>query len=243
MSARPDAPDGRPHGTRPAARRTGTRPAAQRGRPPKLDSEIVLDEAARLLDAEGADAVTMRRLATRLGVSPMALYRHVGDRDELLLTLVDRLAAELVYPPRPDEPRQAILVLWRTLYDGLAAHPWLAEVLGRRRLMARSVLGAIEEIHVCLCRAGLTLDQAVGAYRVIWQFTLGALLVRAGSERQGPSVQARLRAAPDPRRYPTLAAAGPTWRAAHYRDTYLEDLEELLDALLPNSDDGPSGPI
>jgi AcrR family transcriptional regulator len=212
--------------------------SGRRGRPPKLNREEVLDAAARLLDAEGAEAVTMRRLAGRLGVSPMALYRHVGDHDELLLALVDRLAARLVYPPLPADPRQAIIVLWRTLYDGLAEHPWLAEVLGRRRLMARSVLEAVEEIHVALCRAGLTLEEAVRAYRLIWQFTLGALLVRAGSERQGPSVQERLRGAPDPRRYPTLAAAAVSWRIAHHRDTYLEDLEALLDALLTGSLDG-----
>jgi AcrR family transcriptional regulator len=207
----------------------------RRGRPPTLDRDEVLDAAARLLDAEGVEAVTMRRLGGRLGVSPMALYRHVGGHDELLLALVDRLAARLVYPPRPADSRQAIVVLWRTLYDGLADHPWLAEVLGRRRLMARSVLGAIEEIHVALCRAGLTLEEAVGAYRVMWQFTLGALLVRAGSERQGPSVQERLRGAPDPNDYPTLAAAAATWRTAQHRDTYLEDLEALLDALLSSS--------
>jgi AcrR family transcriptional regulator len=211
--------------------------SGRRGRPPKLDRDDVLDAAARLLDAEGADAVTMRRLAGRLGVSPMALYRHVGGHDELLLALVDRLAARLVYPPRPADPREAIIVLWRTLYDGLAEHPWLAEVLGRRRLMARSVLGAVEEIHVALCRAGLTLEEAVRAYRLMWLFTLGALLTRAGSERQGPSVQQRLRGAPDPKRYPTLAAAASTWRTAHHGDTYMEDLEALLEALLTGSPD------
>ncbi len=218
----------------------GTQPSAveRHGRPPKLDRDAVLDAAAGLLNEEGIAAVSMRRLAARLGVSPMALYRHVGDHDELLLALVDRLAARLVYPPRPGDPRQAIVVLWGTLYDGLAEHPWLVELLGRRRLMARSVLGAIEEIHVALCRAGLTLEEAVRAYRLMWQFTLGALLVRAGSEREGPSVQERLRGAPDPSRYPTLAAAASAWGAAHHHDTYLEDLKALLDALLAEPTDG-----
>jgi AcrR family transcriptional regulator len=178
------------------------------------------------------EAVTLRRLAERLGVSPMALYRHVGNKDELLLALVDRLAARLVYPPRPPNPRGAILVLWRTLYEGLAEHPWLAEVLGRRRLMAPSVLGAVEEIHASLCAAGLSLEAAVRAYRIEWQFTLGALLVRAGAALDRPSVQASLRGAPDAERYPTLAAAAAGWRSAHGRDTYLDDLEVLLDAQL-----------
>lgn len=188
------------------------------------------------MDAEGVEAVTMRKLAAQLGVSPMALYRHVGDHDGLLLALVDRLAARLDYPSRPAEARGAIVVLWATLYDGLAGHPWLVEVLSRRRLMAPSVLGAIEEMHAALTGAGLTLEESVRAYRLMWQFTLGALLVHAGRDgggHGGRSVQEDLRGAPDPGLYPTLAAAAGAWRAAHHRDTYLEDLEALLDGLLP----------
>ena len=75
-----------------------------RGRPPTIDREAVLDTAIRLLDAEGVEALTMRRLASELGVSAMAPYRHVDSKDELLMVLVDRLAARLVYPLRPRGP-------------------------------------------------------------------------------------------------------------------------------------------
>ena len=122
--------------------------------------------------------------------------------------------------------------MWATLYEGLAEHVWLPEVLARRRLMAASVLDAIEEIHAELITLGLSLDQAIVAYRVLWQFTLGALLVRAGTTSRGPSVQAQLRGAPDPKHHPTLAAAAAGWRTTHGRDTYLADLAILLDGLL-----------
>jgi AcrR family transcriptional regulator len=217
------------------AQRAETVPAAtarRPGRPAILDHEAVLDAAELLLHREGAGALTMRRLAQQLGVSPMALYRHVGSKDELLLSLIDRLAAQLVYPPLPADPRARIVVLWNTLYDGLATNPWLAEVLSRRRLMAPSVLGAVEEIHASLIAAGLELSEAVRAYRMIWEFTLGALLVRAGMKRERPSVQEALRGAPDPERYPTLAAAAARWRTAHGHDTYATDLQAILDALL-----------
>lgn len=202
------------------------------GRPARLSREAVLDAADALLTAKGVEAVTIRGVAEALGASPMALYRHVGDKDDLLLALVDRLAQRLEYPPLAADPRERLLSLWRTLYDGLAAHPWLPEVLARRRLMAPSVLWAVEEIHVAFCDAGLTLEQAVLAYRIVWQFTLGALLVRAGSSQQGPSVQRAVRGAPDPERYPTLARAAGKWRAAHGQDTYLADLGALLDSVL-----------
>ena len=205
-----------------------------RGRPPTIDREAVLDAAIRLLDAEGVQALTMRRLASDLGVSAMAPYRHVGSKDELLMVLVDRLAARLVYPPRPRDPKGAMLVLWTTIYDSLAEHPWVAEVLARRRMMAPSVLGAIEEIHAALRDAGLSIEAAVLAYRLMWNFTLGSLLVRAGASSQQPSQQRGLRGAPDPERYPMLAAAAATWTAAHDRDPYRQDLAALVDALLPD---------
>src|SRR3954447_8566004 len=160
--------------------------ARPRGRPPTIDRETVLDTAIRLLDAEGVEALTMRRLASELGVSAMAPYRHFHSKDELLMVLVDRLAARLVYPPRPPDPKRAMGVLWTTIYDSLAEHAWVPEVLARRRMMAPSVLDAIEEIHAALHRAGLSTDAAVRAYRLMWNFTLGSLLVRAGA-RGGPS--------------------------------------------------------
>src|ERR1700754_3925874 len=174
-----------------------------RGRPPTIDREAVFDAALRLLDAEGVEALTMRRLAGELGVSAMAPYRYVASKDELLMVLVDRLAARVVYPPRPSDPRGALLVLWSTIYEALAEHPWVPEVLARRRMMAPSVLGAIEEIHAALCAAGLSIESAVRAYRLIWNFTLGALLVRAGADAEG-NQQRELRGAPDPERFPFL---------------------------------------
>src|SRR5437764_4470823 len=192
----------------------GGRPTERRrGRPPTIDREAVLDTAIRLLDTEGVEALTMRRLASELGVSTMTPYRHVGSKDELLIVLVDRLAARLAYPPRPPDPKGAMLVLWSTIYGSLAEHPWVPEVLARRRMMAPSVLDAIEEIHAALRDAGLSTGAAVRAYRLMWNFTLGSLLVRAGARAEGPDRQRQLRGAPDPGRYPLLAAAAAAWTA------------------------------
>ena len=207
----------------------------RRGRPPRLTREAVLDAALRRLDSGGPDAVTIRALARDLGVSPMTLYGHVADKDELLLALVDRLAARLEHPALPADPREAVLLRWQTLYDGLAEHTWLPEVLARRRLMAASVLGAVEDIHAALIDAGMSLEQAIRAYRIMWHYTLGSLLVRAGTAAErapARSVQAELRGAPDPSRFPTLAASAPTWRRIHGVDTYRDDLRNLLDGLL-----------
>ena len=202
------------------------------GRPASLSRDAVLNAALALFDAEGVDAVTIRRVADALGVSPMALYRHVADKDELLLALIDRLAARLRYPPRPEDPREAILVLWATLYEGLAGHVWLPEVLARRRLMAASVLDAIEEIHAELIMLGLSLDQAIVAYRVLWQFTLGALLVRASATSRRTQCSGAATRRTGSRASSDAGSRGRRWRTTHGGDTYLADLAILLDGLL-----------
>src|SRR4051794_36703691 len=86
--------------------------ARPRGRPPTIDREAVLDTAIRLPAAGGVEALTMRRLASELGVWAMAPSRLSHRKDELLMVLVARLAARLVSPPRPQDPKGAMVVLW-----------------------------------------------------------------------------------------------------------------------------------
>ncbi len=108
-------------------------------------------------------------------------------------------------------------------------------MLARRRMMAPSALDAIEEIHAALRDAGLSTQQSVLAYRLMWNFTLGSLLVRAGASSDRPSQQREFRGAPDPDRYPMLAAAAATWTSTHDHDPYCDDLGALIDALLANA--------
>lgn len=111
----------------------------------RLNRDRVLAAAVALADADGLDAVSMRRLATELGVVPMALYKHVGDKDELLGGMVDvalrEVAGEL--PRRSGNDPD-----WRAAIRGriLAArrvqlrHPWLRRVLETRTARTPAVL-------------------------------------------------------------------------------------------------------
>jgi AcrR family transcriptional regulator len=64
-----------------------------------LNRSAVLAAAVQLADREGAQAVSMRRLAETLGVVPMALYKHVADKDDLLAGMVDHVIAEFTAGP------------------------------------------------------------------------------------------------------------------------------------------------
>src|SRR5579859_2856148 len=73
----------------------GPAPRRPRGRPPKLSTAAIVAAAIGLLDRDGADALTMRRLGAELGVEAMSLYRHVAGRRALLDAIADGLAAEI----------------------------------------------------------------------------------------------------------------------------------------------------
>ncbi len=145
----------------------------------RLNRDRVLDAAVALADADGLDAVSMRRLATELGVVPMALYKHVADKDELLDGMVDvalgEVAAEL---PGPVDAAG-----WRLAVRGriLAArrvqlrHPWLRRVLETRMTRTPMVLAYTDALIAGFRSAGFSdplthhVMHALGSR--IWGFT------------------------------------------------------------------------
>ncbi len=192
--------------------------------------------AAAIVGAEGIDALTMRRVASELRASPMAIYRHVADKDELLVALLDRLAATVPRPAMPADPRERVLAACRAMRDGLAMYPWVVDVLAQGDLIAPSILWVLEEIVAGLVACGLSHERAADGYRAIWQYTVGCLIIERGVQRL-----AALRRAPfvlqvltsvDPEVHPTLATLAPYWASARDRDGYELGLGPLIDGLL-----------
>jgi AcrR family transcriptional regulator len=207
-----------------------------RGRPARLSRAAIVAAAQRLVERDGVDALTMRRVADELGASPMALYRHVRGKDELLVALLDELAAAVPRPHLPPEPRERVLAASRHMRDGLAEHPWIVDVLAGGDLIAPSILWLMEEIVAGFVAAGLSSARAADGYRVIWQFTVGDLVVRRGVQRvaalgRTPFVLGVLQSA-DPERFPALASVAGEWAGARGRDTYEPGLRALVDGLL-----------
>ncbi|HEU0316385.1 MAG TPA: TetR/AcrR family transcriptional regulator C-terminal domain-containing protein [Solirubrobacteraceae bacterium] len=208
------------------------------GRPAQLSRPAVVAAAQRIVARGGPEGLTMRRVADELGSSPMSVYRHVRDKDELLVLVLDELAAAIPRPPLPAEPRERLLAACRLLHAALLEHPWVVDVLARGDLIAPSVLWLMEEIVAGLVAGGLAPPAATDAYRALWQFTVGTVIIRRGLDRlsaggRPPRVLDVLRAA-DPHDYPTLAALAGEWAAARERDTYDPGLEALVDGLLLN---------
>ncbi|MBX3197280.1 MAG: TetR/AcrR family transcriptional regulator C-terminal domain-containing protein [Labilithrix sp.] len=97
------------------------------GRPARLSRELVVTAAVSVVRAHGLHGLTMRALADELGATPMALYRHVGDRDELALLVIDALFSGLELPD-----------------DGLPAIAWLRELAHQIRALGRAHPGVMD---------------------------------------------------------------------------------------------------
>ncbi len=210
-------------------------PTRRGGRPARLSQQAVIAAARAIVEGDGIDALTMRQVAAELGSSPMAIYRHVRDKDELLVLLLDQLAGELPRPHFSVDPRERLNQACRAMRDGLAAHDWIIDVLAQGDLIAPSILWLVEEIVAALIACGCSTREAADGYRAIWQFTVGELIIRRGLQRTAtlgrvPFVVQVLTSV-DPQHLPTLAALAPHWAPARERDSYDIGMSALLEGL------------
>ncbi|MEU8141357.1 helix-turn-helix domain-containing protein [Nonomuraea sp. NPDC048901] len=210
---------------------------ARTGRPPKISRADIVSAAHRLIEAEGTESLTMRRLAREVGTTPMALYHHVHDKEELLLLLLDDYAAAMPRPELPDEPGERMAAAAIAMHDALAGVPWIVDVLRADDLLSVNALWYPEMIIDAAVRAGLPLERAVAAYRIIWHYTAGEITARAAAlrrrEQGGPTYRRQVFAALDAEALPRLAAVGERWEELTARDTYGEGLRALVAGLLP----------
>ncbi|QKG20608.1 TetR/AcrR family transcriptional regulator [Actinomadura verrucosospora] len=213
-------------------------PSAQRGRPPRISRAEIIETARRIVDAEGVDRLTMRRLAKEIGSTPMALYHHVRDKEQLLVLLLDDYAARMAREPElPADPRERIVVTAAAIRGTLAACPWIAEVLTADDLLGRSALWFVERILDGLEECGLSPEQAVHGYRAIWYYTAGEIIVRAAAARrrvgdERPTYRERVFADIDAAELPRLAAVADRWAELTAQDTYLDGLRALVGGLV-----------
>jgi AcrR family transcriptional regulator len=120
-----------------------------RGRPPQRTREQVVAAAVAIADAEGLDALTMRRLAAELGAGVMSLYTYVRDKDDLVDQMVDRISAA----GRPEHPDLLALLRWQR--ELMLRHRWLPDALPNRQLTGENTLRYLELGLAALAPTGL----------------------------------------------------------------------------------------
>ncbi len=182
-----------------ASKRSG-RPRAGEER---LSREAILTAALRIVDDEGIDALTMRRLASTLEVNPMSLYHHLPNKAAVLAGLAELVFAGLELPdpgdavPWHDQLKDAA----RAYRNGLRAHPNLAlQVLSDTSAVSDVVVVTMEPFYRALDRAGLTPRQIFESANTIIDFihgfSLGEAAVRADTFELAPDLVTRVEGLP-----------------------------------------------
>ena len=216
------------------------------GRPPRTSRAEVLAAARLIIDRDGWEKLTVRRLAGELGVSPMTIYHHVDDRGDLLVQLVNDHLAALPRPALPEDPRQRVIATTVLCHDALAAQPWIAEVVSTDGFLSRlgdAAVWMVDVIVAAALEAGCTADQAILVFRNVWYFTVGEILVRANSRSRradaGATDAAAIFSRTDPpiavqdaAKLPGLAAVADRWVEVSAQDTFAHGLAALVDGLI-----------
>ncbi|GAA3169322.1 MULTISPECIES: TetR/AcrR family transcriptional regulator C-terminal domain-containing protein [Streptomyces] len=151
-----------PHGAPPGSagpdpEQLWLRPAEpRRGRRPSFSREAITAAAVALADAEGLDAVTMRRVATEVGAGVMSLYSYAPDKETLLELMVDHVAGELaVTDPPTGDWRADLKTLAHRQRAHMLRHPWLPAALTTRRTPGPRTLAFLEHALAALRPTGL----------------------------------------------------------------------------------------
>ncbi|HET6708910.1 TetR/AcrR family transcriptional regulator [Amycolatopsis sp.] len=206
------------------------------GRPPSTSREQILEAARAILDRDGREKLTIRRLAAELGVGATTLYHHVRDKDDLLIQLLEHYAERLPRPALPDDPRERIVTAATLMHDALAGRPEIVEVLTADDFLGESALWMVDAIVGGALGCGCPPERAVELYRNVWYYTIGEILVRARAGRRAaegrPSYRDQVFAGLDAARFPNLAAVGDRWPELSARDTYRTGLRAFVDGLL-----------
>jgi AcrR family transcriptional regulator len=124
----------------------------------RLTRGRVLHAAVALADEIGIDALTMRRLAEELGVVPMALYKHVAGREELLDGMVDIVVAEIDPPAAGSDWKRAVRERILSARQSLQRHPWAPEVIESRTTPSPTMLAYIDSMIGMFRAGGLSAD-------------------------------------------------------------------------------------
>lgn len=188
----------------------------EKRRRPRLSRERIVEGAVALLDADGVDGLSMRRLAARVGAGTMSLYEYVAGKEDVLDLALDAVMAEI----EPADPAEADAD-WRTALarqatrtrEVMRRHPWTVVLLGTRPLLGPNFLLRSERVYAILVRAGLDGRPLIAAVNAVFSYVHGFVAAENAWRGwvRGPGDEAELRRRAQEHldaladRYPTLA--------------------------------------
>ena len=215
-------------------------PTTDQDRRPPLTRERVVAQALTVIAQDGVGALTMRTLATRLGVVPGALYRHVRNKEQLQDLVLDGVLAEVDYGVDPSMPwGERIKLLAHRLRTVLEDHPGVAGLLKTRDPLGPHSLALAEAFLAPLHAAGFRDREAGLAFFLVVDYTVGFAVssprTSVNEQRvRDAAIRSQLheffRSLP-PDRFPALVALGKHVWLDNRGERFTAGLDVLVDGL------------
>jgi AcrR family transcriptional regulator len=207
----------------------------------RLTRERVIDAAIAVMDTEGLDAVSMRRVAREVGVEAMSLYNHVRDKDDLLQGVCERIMASYEFPTAEGdwaERAKAGARAWRRV---LQAHPDLVRLFAETHGPTPSSPESLRPTEFALTmfrEAGLSERDTVQAFHAFGGYIQGFVMMEGGSikERHEEHFAGQIPADA----FPTLAAVSHHWAECDPDEQFEFGLDLLIRGLLAKVASEPS---
>lgn len=184
------------------------------GRPPRLNTDKVVDAAIEAADEHGLDGLSMPKLARHLGVGTMTVYSYVENKQDLLDRMAARIFATLTIADAEDWQTQ-VEAFFTDFREAALAHPTLAGLLASGRVTIPAVFDILETLLTKMNEDGISIDEAVRTFYaaltytigyVVWEIPRAHLQPEAAYEDQWADLISHL----DPATYPTLAGPAAT---------------------------------
>lgn len=171
-----------------------------------LTRASVVRAAVEIVEADGLESLTMRAVAKRLGSSPMSVYNHADDREDLLLGMLEAGLADLPISASADVAADRLIERYTGLHDHLAARKWIPRILISGTLVPTASFAFADACIGDYLEAGLAPADAIYAHGVIWHQLLGEILDRhPDAPPATPTQRERALRAMDVTAYPNYA--------------------------------------
>ena len=201
-------------------------------RPREHSRDDFLDAAIRIVDAEGLEALTLRRLGPEVGVSYTAVYTYFKTREDLIAALVDRISEEIIagVAPSGDSARDQVIAIAMSSRRALARHPRLASVYISDQSDAVAGTQATLSVVALLESSGIKGRDAVTAYRVIENYVFGSTIFDFGAAPNHLAIRRRRYRATS---HPEFKSVGISDKAVgqHNDEAFEKGLALILDGL------------
>jgi TetR/AcrR family transcriptional regulator, tetracycline repressor protein len=207
-----------------ARRRNGRKP---------LDRKRIAEEALRLIDADGLDQLSMRRLGAELGVEGMAIYHYFHNKAELLDGVLELLLEELAVPPEGQGTAlERLRRLFETTRSVAIRHPHAFLLLPTRRFNTARAFEYYERLLGLFRDAGFDTRESARFWRLLAGYVTGAGLAEIGSRAQQPdATPVKLESFFEPERFPLVTAIVPELRVGNLNAIFAFGLDVIFDAM------------